>query len=226
MTRRSTLAFVLASILVSTEAFTVVRPVQKPLGARQTQQQRFPFLLSATISTDGDAAAATDSSSNSNITSSLSSSSSSSSKDVVLRNLSSLSEEATQYSDMFELDDAGTAFYALFRAIRQGPIPLGLKGEPFCLRSDEVQQALAEGGKQKLEKDTAWKAFFTMKDLEKAVTDDFLDAARGSTDNRKGWQVGDCFVRVYVVGIQTSSIHSHLFNLADYRCLGTIWGFL
>jgi hypothetical protein len=35
-----------------------------------------------------------------------------------------------------------------------------------------------------------WDNFFTMRDLEKAVTDDFLDAARGSTDNRKGWKVG------------------------------------
>jgi hypothetical protein len=31
--------------------------------------------------------------------------------------------------------------------------------------------------------------FFTMQHLEKALEDDFLDAARGSTDNRKGWKV-------------------------------------
>ncbi len=31
--------------------------------------------------------------------------------------------------------------------------------------------------------------FFTFDDLVKALEDDFLDADRGSTDNRKGWKV-------------------------------------
>ena len=52
---------------------------------------------------------------------------------------------------------------------------------PFVLRHNEIQQALGQ--------ETQWPGFFRVTDLEKALDDDFLDAARGSTDNRKGWQV-------------------------------------
>ena len=35
----------------------------------------------------------------------------------------------------------------------------------------------------------AFEGFFTFDDLAQAVEDDFLDANRGSTDNRQGWKV-------------------------------------
>ena len=47
---------------------------------------------------------------------------------------------------------------------------LGLKGTPVVLRRSQVTEAF--GGQ-----DAEWKDYFTMRDLEKAVTDDFLDAA-------------------------------------------------
>eukprot|EP00594_Rhizosolenia_setigera_P018833 CAMPEP_0178964738 /NCGR_PEP_ID=MMETSP0789-20121207/15856_1 /TAXON_ID=3005 /ORGANISM="Rhizosolenia setigera, Strain CCMP 1694" /LENGTH=539 /DNA_ID=CAMNT_0020649571 /DNA_START=462 /DNA_END=2081 /DNA_ORIENTATION=+ len=59
---------------------------------------------------------------------------------------------------------------------------MGLKGKPFYLKQKEVIDAM--GG------DVApFSGYFTLDHLEQAVHDDFLDATRGSTDNRKGWQV-------------------------------------
>jgi hypothetical protein len=109
-----------------------------------------------------------------------SSSSSSSMNEAVLRTMESVRDEANEYAEMFGLTTADAAFYALFAAIIK-EAPLGPKGEPFVLRHDQVVKALHQ--------DSAWPGFFTMKDLEKAVNDDFLDAARGTTDNRKGWKV-------------------------------------
>jgi hypothetical protein len=90
-------------------------------------------------------------------------------------------DKALEFADMFALTPAEAAFYSLFAAIREA-VPLGLKGQPFVLRHAEIEKAMHQ--------ESQWPGFFTMKDLEKALSDDFLDAARGSTDNRKGWQVG------------------------------------
>jgi hypothetical protein len=99
----------------------------------------------------------------------------------VLKTLASLKDEANEYADAFGLDEQEAAFYALFASLRKAPVPLGLKGQPFVLRHADVCGAL--------DQNTGFPGFFTMSDLERAVQDDFLDAARGSTDNRKGWQV-------------------------------------
>ena len=105
-------------------------------------------------------------------------------QDSVLQAISSLKTEANEYADMFGLGPPEAAFYALFKALRD--VPLGLKGQPILLRAGQVSDALGQ--------ETGWEGFFDMKDLEKAVTDDFLDAARGSTDNRKGWKITDVSV--------------------------------
>ena len=86
--------------------------------------------------------------------------------------------EAQQWSQDFgfsENDGVGE-FYSLFRAIRQLN-PLGLTGQPFVLRHDELVGLASFAG------------YFTFDDLAQALQDDFLDAGRGSTDNRKGWKV-------------------------------------
>uniref|UniRef100_A0A7S3P829 Bifunctional lysine-specific demethylase and histidyl-hydroxylase n=1 Tax=Amphora coffeiformis TaxID=265554 RepID=A0A7S3P829_9STRA len=105
-------------------------------------------------------------------------------QESVLQTIGRLKTEATEYSDMFGLGPPEAAFYALFKALRD--VPLGLKGQPILLRASQVSDALGQ--------ETGWEEYFGMKDLEKAVTDDFLDAARGSTDNRKGWKITDVSV--------------------------------
>jgi hypothetical protein len=103
----------------------------------------------------------------------------SSQENVLLRTMAALRQEAVDYAAMFGLSDAEAAFYAIFRSLRQ--VPLGLHGAPCLLRDAQLRESLQQ--------ETAWKGFFTMEDLEKATSEDFLDAARGSTDNRKGWKV-------------------------------------
>ena len=103
-------------------------------------------------------------------------------KELILEKISAVSSEAKEYAEMFGLTHTDAAVYAVFRAIRNAKIPMGLKGEPFVLRRDEIMQALQVT-------DPPFDHFFTMKDFAKAVDDDFLDAVRGSTDNRKAWKV-------------------------------------
>jgi hypothetical protein len=100
--------------------------------------------------------------------------------EIVLKTMESVRDEANEYAEMFGLTSADAAFYALFAGIVEAPVPFGLKGAPFVLRHDQVVKALHQ--------ESRWPEFFTMKDLEKAVNDDFLDASCGSTDNRKGWK--------------------------------------
>jgi hypothetical protein len=114
-------------------------------------------------------------------------------KDTVLQSLESLQSASNEYAATFDLGPAEAAFYGLFRSLRQANVPLGLKaavaasgssaagGGPLLFRHAEIQAAFHQ--------ETTWRGFFSMDDLEKAVSDDFLDAARGSTDNRKGWKV-------------------------------------
>jgi hypothetical protein len=100
----------------------------------------------------------------------------------VLQTLESLRSKANEYADTYGLGPTEAAIFALFLSIRQSlDVSLGLKGKPFVLRGSSVEGALQQS--------TQWANFFTMADLEQALTDDFLDAARGSTDNRKGWKV-------------------------------------
>lgn len=88
------------------------------------------------------------------------------------------SEGAQQWAEMFDLSDDDKRFYSLFEGIRK-EILIGLKGKPFVLKKSDVEGAIGK----------SFEGFFTFDDLEKAVNDDFLDAGRGTTDNRKGWKV-------------------------------------
>ena len=70
---------------------------------------------------------------------------------------------------------------------------LGLSGHPFLLRKNELESSMSmivdieqeDSSKEAL----LFDGFYTMNDLQQALTDDFLDASRGSTDNRKGWSI-------------------------------------
>lgn len=102
--------------------------------------------------------------------------------DNILSRISEAAEESKQWAEAFDLtSESGAAFYALFSGIRSSAA-LGLKGKPFHLKSKDVLKAIdsSEG---------AFDGFFTFDDLAKALEDDFLDADRGSTDNRQGWKV-------------------------------------
>jgi hypothetical protein len=100
---------------------------------------------------------------------------------TVLQQLETWPAMAKEYAESFGLGPAEAAFYGLFCSLRHGQIPLGLPGQPFVLSHADIEVAWQQP--------TQWPGFFTLQDLEKAVSDDFLDAARGSTDNRKGWKV-------------------------------------
>lgn len=103
---------------------------------------------------------------------------------------------ATEFGFAEEGEEAPeSAFYAIFRAIRQvdaktnnangssdGEKLLGLSGTPFYIPGYIL--AKAESKHQ-----NAFCDFFHKMHLEKALEEDFLDAQRGSTNNRKGWQV-------------------------------------
>jgi hypothetical protein len=96
----------------------------------------------------------------------------------------STSPDPQEWADMFGFGSSERAFYALFEGIKKS-IPIGLRGKPFVLRRDQVQKAVG----------VSFGGFFNYQDLERAVNDDFLDAGRGTTDNRKGWKVS--FASVY-----------------------------
>jgi hypothetical protein len=113
-------------------------------------------------------------------------------------------DEVNAYADEMGMARGSipASLFALCLALRRtssAAVPaLGLKGHPFSLTREQIQAALLS---QKSQENTTastkanWQLeFFTLQDLEKAVNDDFLDAARGSTDNRKGWKVRVCFV--------------------------------
>eukprot|EP00554_Chaetoceros_debilis_P007145 CAMPEP_0194075816 /NCGR_PEP_ID=MMETSP0149-20130528/2743_1 /TAXON_ID=122233 /ORGANISM="Chaetoceros debilis, Strain MM31A-1" /LENGTH=663 /DNA_ID=CAMNT_0038756401 /DNA_START=84 /DNA_END=2072 /DNA_ORIENTATION=- len=110
----------------------------------------------------------------------------------ILSRITNAAEESKQWADMFDLaDESGAAFHALFSGIRSSA-NLGLKGKPFYLKSSDVLKAMAMGNGNDNEDSNpkdGFSGFFTFEDLKKALEDDFLDADRGSTDNRKGWKV-------------------------------------
>ena len=112
---------------------------------------------------------------------------------VMLEQLKIGASAAKEYAEMFGLSYSDAGFYAMFDAIRQSGIALGVKGQPFVLRNEDICKSLEETrkGMEGTEEDieSPFAGFFTIDDLAKATEDDFLDAARGSTDNRKGWKV-------------------------------------
>ena len=105
---------------------------------------------------------------------------------VITEEMQKVQQESIDYANSMDVASSCRdfdLFYALFRAIRnQRFVPLKI---PFVLRQDQVQSLTWSRDKTE-----QWAAgFFSMEHLEHALEDDFLDAARGSTDNRKGWKV-------------------------------------
>ena len=97
------------------------------------------------------------------------------------------------------------AAYQLFRSLRdlssETPL-LGMTGRPFVLRRSELESAWHHHQQQQQTPPPSFVNFFTMNDLQLALTDDFLDAARGSTDPRSGWKVRNMnwtFCRMWMV---------------------------
>jgi len=140
-------------------------------------------------------------------------------KHKILQMMETTKDVGNEYAEMFGLSHTESAIFAFFCALRQAGTPLGLNGEPFVLRRDEILQALQAA-------DAPFDDFFTMKDFAKAVEDDFLDAARGSTDNRKGWKVSFYVVLVWFLDLcDLFIIHTKgsyclqtiLFRLRRYR---------
>ena len=117
-------------------------------------------------------------------------------KASILESMSSSVEAANEWSDSFGFSNqAETTFYALFLAIRNS-CTLGVKGAPFHLKENEILNAMTHdsdgistGTSSSSSSSSSFIHFFTMNDLKNAVNNDFLDAQRGSTDNRKGWKV-------------------------------------
>ena len=110
------------------------------------------------------------------------------------------------------------AAYQLFRSLRdlssETPL-LGLTGHPFVLRRSELESAWHHQ-QQKQQQQTppppSFVNFFTMNDLQLALTDDFLDAARGSTDPRSGWKVRNMnwmFCRIWMLAT-TNTLMSYI----------------
>lgn len=103
--------------------------------------------------------------------------------DTILTRIADSIDASKRWAEMFDLaDESGAAFHALFSGIRSSAA-LGLKGKPFHLKSKDILKAIGEPDGE------AFDSFFTFNDLAKALEDDFLDADRGSTDNRQGWKV-------------------------------------
>lgn len=104
----------------------------------------------------------------------------------ILSRITDATTESKNWAESFDLtSESGAAFHALFSGIRSSA-NLGLRGKPFHLKSNDVLKAMGEleGGNM-----NAFDGFFTFDDLAHALEADFLDADRGSTDNRKGWKV-------------------------------------
>ena len=105
-----------------------------------------------------------------------------------------------EHAEMFGLDESddenqkvetSAGMFALLDAIKNTIATdggLGMSGYPLVLRKAEIERAMAADGESS-STTTIFEKSFTMKDLEQALEDDFLDASRGSTDNRKGWAI-------------------------------------
>jgi len=135
--------------------------------------------------------------------------------------------QAKEYAELFGFCTSEAGLYGLVSALRNSQIAMGLKGVPFVLRKEEMEQVLEEMA----DGNTLFEEFFTMKDLEKALEDDFLDAARGSTDNRKGWKVRfrtlvlfDSFTKGFLA--TTDSLNNCFFAILDFRGIESSWRFL
>ncbi|KAL3898969.1 MAG: hypothetical protein SGARI_006559, partial [Bacillariaceae sp.] len=93
-----------------------------------------------------------------------------------------------QHAEQFGLDEendnsmTSAGLFALLDSMKK-TLALGLQGYPLVIRKEQLEQAVRNNDS------LLFQNFFTMKHLEQALEDDFLDAARGSTDNRKAWHI-------------------------------------
>jgi len=113
------------------------------------------------------------------------------------------SQLGKEHAEMFGLDESdngdensvqtSAGMFALLDAIKNtlgSDGGLGLSGYPVVLRKEELERAMTTDGEASPNATPIiFDKSFTMTDLEKALEDDFLDASRGSTDNRKGWSI-------------------------------------
>jgi hypothetical protein len=110
--------------------------------------------------------------------------------DKILSGIQEASTESQKWAEEFDLvSESCASFYALFSGIKSSAA-FGLKGSPFYLKGEELSKIIMnhnEGGVG-----NPFQNYFTFDDLAKALEDDFLDANRGSTDNRQGWKV--CYI--------------------------------
>eukprot|EP00586_Coscinodiscus_wailesii_P020750 CAMPEP_0172515860 /NCGR_PEP_ID=MMETSP1066-20121228/271500_1 /TAXON_ID=671091 /ORGANISM="Coscinodiscus wailesii, Strain CCMP2513" /LENGTH=341 /DNA_ID=CAMNT_0013297087 /DNA_START=341 /DNA_END=1363 /DNA_ORIENTATION=+ len=107
------------------------------------------------------------------------------SKLVLSEMTASTAAAGKEYAASFDFAATEATMYALFLAMRRSKVPMGFKGHPFVLRREEIVRAMGFES----DEEVCFDGCFTLKDFEKAVEDDFLDASRGSTDNRKGWKI-------------------------------------
>ena len=115
---------------------------------------------------------------------------------MVLNRMKQLKSESMNYATSFGLEPSiEGALFALFRAIRDQD--LVRRKLPLVLRHEDIVHKAWKSSNNNNNSDNEsqdvveWPGFFTMTHLERALEEDFLDAARGSTDNRKGWMVCD-----------------------------------
>mmetsp|Transcript_3786 Transcript_3786/g.9925 ORF Transcript_3786/g.9925 Transcript_3786/m.9925 type:complete len:692 (+) Transcript_3786:80-2155(+) len=123
--------------------------------------------------------------------------------EILLRRIKDRSSQlGREHAEMFGLDESqndeeriqtSAGMFAILDAIKHTlgiDGGLGLSGYPLVIRKEELERAMAVDGEMSPDSPPImFDKSFTMKDLEKALDDDFLDASRGSTDNRKGWSI-------------------------------------
>mmetsp|Transcript_42359 Transcript_42359/g.61877 ORF Transcript_42359/g.61877 Transcript_42359/m.61877 type:complete len:676 (+) Transcript_42359:203-2230(+) len=106
----------------------------------------------------------------------------------ILNEMQHATKSSFEWSESFGLNGEEAAFYALFSSIRSlSNDVLGINGKPFYLAQDQIVKAIKKGSGEESASTIA--GYFTFDDLAKALEEDFLDADRGSTDNKKGWKV-------------------------------------
>jgi hypothetical protein len=99
-----------------------------------------------------------------------------------------------------------TNFYALFGGIRENGL-----STPFYITRDQLTSALHTNNIMQ-----SFAGFYTMDNLAQSLQEDFLDASRGSTDNRKGWKVRrnalqiNCFNRWMIMNFMYTTVYTNL----------------
>merc|ERR1711957_762429 len=98
----------------------------------------------------------------------------------IIKLISSTAEDSKQWGTDFDLVEE-SPFYNIFSAVRSSSV-FGPKGRPFYFSRNDIDSVMADSA-------NGFAGYFTFDDMAKALTDDFLDASRGTADNRKGWKV-------------------------------------